>query len=78
MSNVMMNNNCQEYCFSVVSLPPRCNKPFHFCSDTRNVPSNQLLKQGWFYMIRFVWPILFNSGQVVVLVSNDQTGVSDF
>ena len=35
----MMSNNCQEYDFSMVSLPLRCNKPFHFCSDTRNVPS---------------------------------------
>ena len=42
----MMNNNCQEYDFSMESLLLRCNKPFHFCSkDTHNdVPSNQLLK----------------------------------
>ena len=64
-----MNNNCKEYDFSMVSLPLRCNKPFHFYSDTRNVPSNQLLKQGWLYTMRFVWPILFNFSQVVVLVS---------
>ena len=36
MSNVMMNNNCQEYDFSMESLLLRCNKPFHFCpKDTQ-------------------------------------------
>ena len=41
----MMNNNCQEYGFSVESLLLRCNKPFQFCSkDIHNVPSDQLLK----------------------------------
>ena len=36
MSNAMMNNNCQEYDFSMESLLPRCNKPFDVCSkDTQ-------------------------------------------
>ena len=32
MSNVMINNNCQEYECSMESLLLRCNKAFHFCS----------------------------------------------
>ena len=29
---VIINNNCQEYDFSMESLLLHCNKPFHFCS----------------------------------------------
>ena len=32
MSNVMINNNCQDYDCSTESLLVRCNEPFHFCS----------------------------------------------
>ena len=46
MSNVMNNDNCQEYDFSLESFLPRYDKPFHFFkSNTHNVSSNQLLKQ---------------------------------
>ena len=41
-----MNNNCQEYDFSVESLLLSCNKLFHFLSKgyRHNVPSNQTFK----------------------------------
>ena len=39
MSNVMMNDNCQEYDFSMESLLLRYNKPFHFCSTDTHIPS---------------------------------------
>ena len=32
-----MNNNCQECNFSMESLFPLCNKPFHFCSKDTNI-----------------------------------------
>ena len=43
----MMNNNCQEYDFSMESLILRCNKPFAllFKEYTHNVPFNQLLNK---------------------------------
>ena len=44
-----MNNNCQEYDFSMESLLLHCNKPFHFCLkdiDTQiYIPSDHLLKK---------------------------------
>ena len=41
-----MNNNYQEYDFSMESLLIRCNKPFQslFKGYTHNIPSIQLLK----------------------------------
>ena len=35
----MMNNNCQEYDFSMEVLLLCCNKPFHFCSKNVHVTS---------------------------------------
>ena len=32
-----MNNNCQEYNFSMQSLLLRCSKPFHFCSKDTHI-----------------------------------------
>ena len=37
MGNIIMNNNCQEYDFSVESLLLCCNKPFHFCSKDTHI-----------------------------------------
>ena len=31
----MMNNNSQEYDFSMEYLLLRCNEPFHFCSEDK-------------------------------------------
>ena len=33
----MMNNNCQEYDFSMEYLLLRYNKPFHFCSKDTHI-----------------------------------------
>ena len=33
----MMNNDCQEYNFSIESLLLCCNKPFHFCSKDTHI-----------------------------------------
>ena len=33
----MMNDNYQEYDFSMESLLLRCNKPFHFCSTDTHI-----------------------------------------
>ena len=41
MSNVMINNNCHEYDFSMESLLLRCNKPFHFCSKDTHIEKNK-------------------------------------
>ena len=37
MSDVMMNDNFQEYDFSMESLLLRFNKPFHFCSKDTHI-----------------------------------------
>ena len=45
MNNIMMNNNCQKYDYSMKSLLLSCNKPFHFNlfkEYTHKVPSKQL------------------------------------
>ena len=48
MGNVMMNDNCQEYDFSLERLLLGCNKLFHFPSNyythVHKVPFNQFLK----------------------------------
>ena len=37
MTNVMMDNNCQEFDFSIESLLLLCNKPFNFCSKDTHI-----------------------------------------
>ena len=39
----MINNNSQEYHFSMEYLLPGCNNPFHFCSRS----FDRLLSQGY-------------------------------
>ena len=37
MNNIMMNDNCQEYDYSMKSLLLICNKPFHICSKNTHI-----------------------------------------
>ena len=66
MKNIMVNDNFQEYDYSMESLLLSCNEPFHFCSKNTHVKF--LLSN---FKIRGTWTELFNCLSRVIFQDAD-------